>query len=80
MKHLHLFAAVLLGITVVGVGIIFDRYIPASASDAMFFPGMAVGSLLFGHSVAMVYTALVLNILFYSLLSLGIIRLFTRRA
>ncbi len=79
MKYRHLLVAILLGLAFVVVGYTFERYLPSSVPDTIFFPGVAVGSVLFGHSVAMVYTGMVVNVLFYSFLSLGIIRLFRRK-
>lgn len=79
LKQQHLLVAILLGMAIVVVGYTFERYLPSSVSDTIFFPGLAVGSVLFGHSAAMVFAGMVVNLLFYSFLSLGIIRLFTRK-
>lgn len=78
VKPLHLFAALSLGIAVVALGLLFQQHIPASVLEIMFFPGLALGSLLFGHSVSMWYTATATNTLFYSLVSLTIIRVSKR--
>ena len=79
MKRGHILFALGVGISVGVFPFAAGTRVPADVSDFLGFPGMAAGSVLFGHSVAMVATALAANVAFYSLLTLGVLRLFVRR-
>jgi hypothetical protein len=77
MKRLHVLAAVLLGTAVMALGYLLREH--TTAVDFLFFPGLAVGSLLFGHSLSMAYTAMAVNLVFYWLVSFAIVRFFVGR-
>jgi len=79
-RHAYALWALLLGITEVGFLYLFASHIPTSVWDFILFPGVAVGSILFGHSVGMFYTGIAINVLFYSALTLGAIVLCSRNA
>jgi hypothetical protein len=79
MNRLHISLALPLGIAEVALMYILEPHLPMSVSDAIFFPGFAVGSVLFGHSVAMVYAGIAANVLFYSLLTLLVMRFLAHR-
>ncbi len=72
-KRSYALWAMLLGISEVGFLYLFASHIPMAVWDYILFPGVAVGSILFGHSVGMFYTGVVINVLFYSALTLGAI-------
>jgi hypothetical protein len=70
-KRSYVLWAVLLGTSEVGFLYLLASHIPMTVWDYILFPGVAVGSVLFGHSVGMFYAGIATNVLFYSALTLG---------
>jgi len=71
LKSRSILWALVFGVSEVGLLYLLASHIPATAWDYILSPSVAVGSILFGHSIAMVCTGMVTNVLFYSALTLS---------